>query len=70
MKETMNLCALWKHDVQWEKMTTKQKTISIWFALSFALLLISSECVSLLVVAVINFVASARAVTKNVQIKE
>ena len=69
MNET-NLSDLWKRSVHWEKMTIKQKLITIWFGLSFASLVLASESVLLAVVVLVNFGASVFSVSKYVQMED
>ena len=70
MKETSNMSSLWKKSVQWEKMTLKQKVITVWFGLSFGVLAISGESLLLTVLAAVNFGLSALSVVKNVPTEE
>lgn len=65
MKET-SMCSLWKRSVQWERMTTKQKLISVWFSLSFVVLGISGGSMLFALIAVANFAAAAYHVVKYV----
>lgn len=69
MKET-SLCSLWKRSVQWERMTVKQKLISVWFSLSFVVLGMSGESILFALVAVANFAASAYCVVKYVPMED
>ncbi len=70
MKETKNLSAIWKREVQWSKMTSKQKLTSIWFGLSFCLLSISGESLLVAVLTVANFAAAAYHIVKNVPMED
>ena len=65
MKET-KISSLWKKSVKWDKMTGKQKAISIWFSLSFVLLGLSCTSLFVAVLAVANFAAAAYHVVKYV----
>lgn len=69
MKET-SMCSLWKQSVQWERMTTKQKLISVWFSLSFVVLGISGGNMLFLALAVANFAAAAYNVVKYVPMED
>ncbi|MCR4919207.1 MAG: hypothetical protein K5928_05245, partial [Prevotella sp.] len=66
MKETKKLYDLWARDSQWEKMTIKQKLISVWFSLSFVVLGISGGSLLFMALAVANFAAAAYHVVKYV----
>lgn len=70
MKETKNVYDLLKQEAQWERMTVKQKLISIWFSLSFVLLGLCGESVFVAVLAVANFAAAACCMVKNVSMEE
>lgn len=70
MKETKNVCDLLKQEAQWERMTAKQRIISIWFSLSFVLLSISGGSLLFAAVAVANFAAAACCMVKNVPMEE
>ena len=69
MKET-SLCSLWKRSVQWERMTVKQKLISVWFGLSFVVLVISGSSMLFMALAVANFAAAAYHVVKHVPMED
>lgn len=69
MKET-SMCSLWKQSVQWDKMTAKQKLISVWFSLSFVVLGISGESLPFAILALVNFVAAAYHVVKYVPMED
>ena len=66
MKETKKLYDLWAQATQWEKMTVKQKLISVWFSLSFVVLGISGGSLLFMVLAVANFAAAAYHIVKYV----
>lgn len=70
MKETKNACDLLKQEAQWDKLTGKQKLISIWFSLSFVLLGLSGESLLVAVLAVANFAAAAYHVVKYVPMED
>lgn len=70
MKETKNVCDLLKQEAQWDRMTGKQKLISVWFSLSFVLLGLSGESLLFAAVAVANFVAAAYCVVKYVPMED
>lgn len=59
MKETKKLYDLLALESKWEKMTIKQKLISVWFSLSFVVLVISGGNMLFLALAVANFAAAA-----------
>ena len=69
MKET-SMCSLWKQSVQWDKMTAKQKLISVWFSLSFVVLGISGGSLLFMALAVANFAAAAYHVVKYVPMED
>ena len=69
MKET-SMCSLWKQSVQWDKMTTKQKLISVWFSLSFVVLGMCGESLLFALIAVANFGAAAYHVVKYVPMED
>lgn len=69
MKET-SLCSLWKQSVQWDKMTGKQKLISVWFSLSFVGLGLGGENLLVALIAVANFAAAAWCVVKYVPMED
>lgn len=66
MKEKKNVCDLLKQDAQWEKMTSRQKLISVWFGLSSVVLGISGGSILFTLIAVANFAAAAYHVVKYV----
>ena len=70
MKETKKLYDLWEHDTQWEKMTIKQKLISVWFSLSFVVLVISGSNMLFMILAVANLAAAAYSVVKYVPMED
>ena len=70
MKETKDLCALWKREVRWSRMTRKQKLTSVWFGLSFGLLCICGESLLVTLVVVANFATAAYHVVKNVPMED
>lgn len=70
MKETRKLCDLLKYEMQWERMTLKQKLISVWFGLSFVVLGISGESLPFAILALVNFVAAAYHVVKYVPMED
>ena len=69
MKETKNLFALWKRDVNWDKMNRKQKLISVWFSISFVVLGLCGENLLFALAAIVNFVAAAYNVGKHVPLE-
>jgi len=69
MKET-SMCSLWKQSVQWDKMTAKQKLISVWFSLSFVVLGMCGESLLFAIIAVANFGAAAYHVVKYVPMED
>ena len=69
MKET-SMCSLWKQSVQWDKMTSKQKLISVWFSLSFVVLGMCGESLLFAIIAVANFGAAAYHVVKYVPMED
>lgn len=70
MKETKKLYDLWVQETQWEKMTVKQKFISVWFSLSFVVLAISGSSMLFMALAVANFAAAAYHVVKYVPMED
>ena len=70
MKETSNLCALWKRDVQWERMTTRQKLISVWFSVSFIMVALFADSVPMTVLSLANFAASIYCCARYVPMRE
>ena len=70
MKETKKLYDLWARESQWEKMTIKQKLISVWFSLSFVVLGISGGSLLFTALAVANFAAAAYHVVKYVPMED
>ena len=70
MKETKKLYDLWDHETQWEKMTIKQKLISVWFSLSFVVLGISGSNMLFMILAVANLAAAAYSVVKYVPMED
>lgn len=70
MKETSEKSSFWKQSVQWDKMTGKQKAISIWFSLSFVILGFSGESLWFAAIAVANFGFAAYNVVKYVQMED
>ena len=70
MKETKKLYDLWARESQWEKMTIKQKLISVWFSVSFVVLGISGGSLLFLALAVANFAAAAYHVVKYVPMED
>jgi hypothetical protein len=69
MKET-SMCSLCKQSVQWDKMTVRQKLISVWFSLSFVVLGISGESLPFAILSLVNFVAAAYHVVKYVPMED
>ena len=69
MKET-SMYSLWKQSVQWDKMTAKQKLISVWFSLSFVVLGMCGESLLFAIIAVANFGAAAYHVVKYVPMED
>ena len=70
MKETKKLYDLWARESQWKKMTIKQKLISVWFSLSFVVLVISVGNMLFLALAVANFAAAAYHIVKFVPMED
>ena len=70
MKETKKLYDLWVRESQWEKMTIKQKLISVWFSLSFVVLGISGGSLMFMVLTAANLAAAAYHVVKYVQMED
>ena len=70
MKETKKLYDLWARESQWERMTIKQKLISVWFSLSFVVLVISVGNMLFLALAVANFAAAAYHIVKFVPMED
>lgn len=70
MKETKKLYDLWARESQWEKMTIKQKLISVWFSLSFVVLGMCGESLLFAIIAVANFGAAAYHVVKYVPMED
>ena len=70
MKETKKLYDLLVRESQWEKMTIKQKLISVWFSLSFVVLVISGGNMLFLALAVANFAAAAYHIVKFVPMED
>lgn len=70
MKETIKMCSIWKESVQWDKMTKKQKLLSVWFSLSLVVLGMSGENLLLLVMAAVNFGLSAYLTVKHVPMED
>ena len=70
MKETKKLYDLWVRESQWEKMTIKQKLISVWFSLSLVVLGISGGSLLFMVFAAANLAAAAYHVVKYVQMED
>jgi hypothetical protein len=65
MKEEKNLKSIEK-ETRWSNMTAGQKCISVWFGLSFALLVVCSESLLLTAIAVVNLGLAAYNVVKHV----
>ena len=70
MKETKKLYDLLAMESKWEKMTIKQKLISVWFSMSFVVLVISGVNMLLLALAVVNFAAAAYHIFKYVPMED
>ena len=70
MKETKKLYDLLAMESKWEKMTIKQKLISVWFSLSFVVLVISGGNMLFLALAVANFAAAAYHIVKFVPMED
>ena len=70
MKETKKLYDLLALESKWEKMTIKQKLISVWFSLSFVVLVISGGNMLFLALAVANFAAAAYHIVKYVPMED
>lgn len=70
MKETKKLYDLWARETQWERMTIKQKLISVWFSLSLLVLGISGGNMLFLALAVANFAAAAYHIVKYVPMED
>lgn len=70
MKETKKLYDLLAMESKWEKMTIKQKLISVWFSLSFVVLVISGGNMLFLALAVANFAAAAYHIVKYVPMED
>ena len=70
MKETKKLYDLLALEPKWEKMTIKQKLISVWFSLSFVVLVISGGNMLFLALAVANFAAAAYHIVKFVPMED
>ena len=70
MKETKKLYDLLAMESKWEKMTIKQKFISVWFSLSFVVLVISGGNMLFLALAVANFAAAAYHIVKFVPMED
>lgn len=70
MKETKKLYDLWARETQWERMTIKQKLISVWFSLSLLVLCISGGNMLFLALAVANFAAAAYHIVKYVPMED
>ena len=70
MKETKKLYDLLALESKWEKMTIKQKLISVWFSLSFVVLVISGGNMLFLALAVANFAAAAYHIVKFVPMED
>lgn len=70
MKETREMLSLWKHSVQWEKMTRRQKALSIWFSLSFVMVGACGGDMLPLALALVNFGAATYFCVKNVPMEE
>lgn len=70
MKETKGFWSIMTDEIGWDKMTTKQKCISVWFSLSFVLLGMCGESLLLAVIALVNFSFAAHSVVKHVPMEE
>lgn len=70
MKEAKNVFDLLIMEAQWERMTLKQKLISVWFSLSFVGLFMIGDSVLSSIIAVANFAAAAYYVVKYVQMED
>lgn len=70
MKETKKLYDLLALESKWEKMTIKQKLISVWFSMSFVVLVISGGNMLFLALAVANFAAAACHIVKFVPMED
>ena len=70
MKEARNICSLWKKSVQWDRMTTRQKALSVWFSLSFTTLWLCGESLLLASLAVANFGCSVYFLVKCVPMED
>jgi len=70
MKETKEIWSLLKHEAQWDRMTAKQKLLTVWFSLSFVLLGLCGESLLFAVIAVANFGLSAYFTTKYVPMED
>lgn len=70
MNENPDLAKLREEDATWERLTTKQKAILVWFNLSLFLLVACGESFWLAMLIVVNFAFASYMVTKNVPIKE
>lgn len=66
MKETKSMCSLWEHDVQWERMSVKQKLITVWFSMSFVMLGIAGVSMWFTAAVVANFGVAAYCCVKYV----
>ena len=55
---------------KWEKLTIKQELISVWFSLSFVVLVISGGNMLFLALAVANFAAAAYHIVKFVPMED
>ncbi len=69
MNENPDFAKLRKEDATWERLTTKQKAILVWFNLSFFLLVAFGENFWLSMLIVVNFAIASYMVTKKVPIK-
>lgn len=70
MKEIKKQWSIMIDEISWGKMSIKQKSITIWFSVSFVLLLVCSEGLLLAMIATTNFGIAAYSFVKNVPIEE
>lgn len=69
MKET-NYWSTLIDGIGWDKMTTKQKLISVWFYLSFILVCISGESLLFAAISIANFGISSYKARKLVPMED